>query len=370
VRAGKVPEALARTETSGDVGRAREQLLKQIRTISESSRRVADQLFDHAGKIKKEQFRQTLFLGFLALILALAVSWLLVTSIRKPLKELSLAMGRFRRGEGEARSGYASANEFGRISAAFNEMPETLATQNQINDQAAQLAGIMMRESELRSFCHEVLKVMINQTGAQTGAIFLLNQQKNVFECFDSIGLSAEARGSFDASISEGQLGLALASGQMERITDIPSDAELTIKVMGGEVRLRDIVTIPLTSNGTTPAIVSLSSIHKFSENAIRLLTEIETTLNARIHGVLAHWHLQTFAEQLEAQNMQLEEQKRTISAQAGSLAQANAVLEQLNRELAQQKRQLEEVSRLKSAFLSNIRTLDLGKVQFSYCFV
>lgn len=214
VRVGKTVEAMDRAEKSGNVGRAREQLLEQIRTISEFSQRQADQLFDDTRKAKEAQFGQTLFLSLIA---------------------------------------------------------------------------------------------------------------------------------------------LALASGQMERITDIPGDARLTIKVVGGEIRLSDIVTIPLAIGETTPAIVSLTSIHKFGENAIRLLMEIKSTLNARIHGVLAHWHLQTFAERLEAQNMQLEEQKKTIAAQAASLAQANAVLEALNRELEMQKTQLEEVSRLKSAFLSNM---------------
>jgi hypothetical protein len=53
VRAGKTVEAMDRTEKSGDVGRTREHLLEQIHTISEFSRRMADQLFDDTRKVKK-----------------------------------------------------------------------------------------------------------------------------------------------------------------------------------------------------------------------------------------------------------------------------------------------------------------------------
>jgi signal transduction histidine kinase/CHASE3 domain sensor protein len=348
VRAGKTAEALARSEESGVVGRAREQLLEQIRTISEFSRRSADQLFDDAGMVKEAQFRQTMFLSLLALVLALAVSWRLVTAIREPLKELSGAMDRFRRGEGEARSGYASANELGLISAAFNEMAETLETQARINDQAAQLAGVMLREVDARRFCREALRTLMAHTGSQIGAVYLLNEPKTDFEHFESIGLSAERRASFSAEVREGEFGTALSTGSMQRIGDIPADTVFCLAAVSGELRPREIVTLPLQVGEETIAVISLARVSAYEDTAMRLLEVVSGTIAARLNGVLAYRRIQQLAERLETQNRELEKQKRELSAQ-------NTEMEALNRELEMQRTQLEEVSRLKSAFLSNM---------------
>jgi len=334
VQAGKISEALARAGTSGDVGRARERLIEQVRTIREFSKRRADQLFNDVGTLKEGQFRQSIFLGLLALILALVVSNHLIGAIREPLKELGGIIDRFRRGEGEARSGYAFANEFGIISAAFNEMAETLETSAQINDQAAQLAGIMLRESDARRFCREVLRGLTAHTGSQIGAFYLLNEAKTDFEHFESIGLSAERRASFSAGVREGEFGTALAVGSMQRISDIPADTAFCLAAVSGELRPREIFTLPLQAGGETIAVLSLGRVSAYEGTAIRLLEVVSGTIAARLNGVLAYRHIQLLAEQLITQNRELEA---------------------LTRELEMQKVQLEEVSRLKSAFLSNM---------------
>jgi signal transduction histidine kinase/HAMP domain-containing protein len=348
VRADKTVEAMDRSEKSGDVGRTREHLLEHIHTISEFSRRMADQLFDDTHKAKEAQFHQTVFFSFLALALALAVSWLLTASIREPLKELSQAMDRFRRGEGEARSAYVSANEFGLVSAAFNEMAETMETQARINDQAAQLAGIMLRESEARIFCREVLHALMSHTGSQIGAVYLLNEAKTDFEHFESIGLSADRRASFSAEVREGEFGPALAAGRMQRISDIPADSAFSLAAVSGELRPREIITLPLQVGKETIAVISLARVSAYEDTAVRLLEVVSGTVAARLNGVLAYRQIRQLADRLEAQNRELEEQKRELAAQ-------NTEMETLNRELEIQKAQLEEVSRLKSAFLSNM---------------
>jgi len=348
VRAGKTAEALRRTQESGDVGRMRQQLIEQIRVISEFSRQRADRLFDDVRKTREAQFRQTLVLSLIALFLTLAASWLLTANIREPLKELSLAMDRFRRGEAGARSGYVSANEFGGISEAFNEMAETLETQNLINDQAAQLAGIMLRESEARVFCREVLTALMSHTGSQIGAVYLLNEAKTDFEHFESIGLSADRRASFSAGVREGEFGPALVAGRMQRISDIPAETAFTLAAVSGEMRPREIITLPLQVGKETIAVISLARVSAYMDTAVRLLETVSGTAAARLNGVLAYRQIRQLAERLEAQNRELEEQKRELSAQ-------NTEMETLNRELEVQKTQLEEVSRLKSAFLSNM---------------
>ncbi|MEW6219022.1 MAG: response regulator [Thermodesulfobacteriota bacterium] len=141
--AGRLAEVAARLQaTGGDAGRKRVQLLARIQAISEFARNKSTDLYRKATAQKDDLNRAMAI--FLALILGLTllVSWLLVRGIRDPLMQLTAATERFRQGETGARSGYASANEFGALSLTFNTMAETVEAQMRLAEtQANELAA-------------------------------------------------------------------------------------------------------------------------------------------------------------------------------------------------------------------------------------
>jgi len=94
--------------------------------------------------------------------------------------------------------------------------------------------------------------------------------------------------------------------------------------------------------------VVSLASIHPFSESSIRLVNNIWSVMSARITGVQAFCKIREQAEILEAQNREREEQRRALSVQSSELSEQNTELELL-------KKQLNEANRLMSVFLSNM---------------
>ena len=348
IQAGRAAAVLDRIRETGDIGLARGRLMNQLDKISDLSRRNADRLFAESAALKEAQLRQAAAAGFCALLLALFLSWRLIRAVRDPLREIGRAMERFRRGEREARSGYVSANEFGRLSGGFNEMAATLETQGTINEQAAQLAGVMLRESEARTFCREVLKTLMTHTNSQIGAFYLLNEQKTAFEPFESIGLSADRRACFAADLREGEFGPALVAGRMQRITDIPADTAFSLAAVSGELRPREILTLPLQAAGETIAVISLAKVSAYEEQALQLLDLVSATAAARLSGVLSFRRIRHLAKRLDEQNRELDAQKQELIRQG-------AELDAMNRELDMQNRSLEEASRLKSAFLSNM---------------
>ena len=348
LRAGKTAEALARTK-SGGVGQAQaDTVIGQIRRVEAFARSKADQLYRDATAKHDGLNRQLAIVAAVILLLSLLVAWLLLHGIKTPLAELAAAVEQLRLGKLETRSRYLADNEFGTLSAAFNTMADVIQTEMSIEAKAAQLAGIMLREEELHAFCRELLKGLLQHTGSQVGAVYFLNAAQTTFEHFESLGLGTAGRAAFSAAELEGELGAALATRQIQRITDIPVDTRFTFAAVSGEFTPREILTIPVLSEQAVTAVISLASIRAYDAAAVRLVHDIWSVLTARVSGVLAHRQIQDLAQRLEQQNRELETQQKELAAQTHELTQQNI-------ELGLQKRQVDEANRLKSAFLSNM---------------
>ncbi|MEI8189416.1 MAG: response regulator [candidate division NC10 bacterium] len=341
LRAGKVTEAAARTKSSGGGGAQVETLMGHVQKISDYARNRGDQFYRDAQALNSSLNRQLAVIVAFILLLSLIIAWLLLKGIKTPLAELTVVTEQFRQGKLEVRSRYASANEFGTLSTSFNTMADAIQTQMQINENAAQLAGVMLREEEVKAFCRELLKALLQHTGSQVGAVYFLNEAKTAFEHFDSIGLGAGGRAAFSASELEGELGAALATRQLQRITGIPADTRFAFAAVSGEFTPREILTIPILSGSEVTAVISLASVRAYDAPSVQLINDIWNVLTARVNGVLAFRKIKDFAERLEYQN-------RELDVQADELTEQNA-------ELEMQKRQLDEANRLKSAFLSNM---------------
>jgi signal transduction histidine kinase/DNA-binding response OmpR family regulator len=282
------------------------------------------------------------------LLLSGVVIWLLIKGIKAPLVELTAVTEQFQRGKMDGRSRYVSANEFGSLSTAFNVMAETIQKEMHISMNSAQLAGVMLREDEIHAFCREMLKALLQHTGSQMGAVYFLNEAKTTFEHFYSIGLGASGHAAFSATALEGELGTALASRRIQRITDIPADTHFAFAAVSGDLMPREILTIPVLSDHTVSAVISLASVHAYDASAIRLVDDIWSVLTARMNGVLAFRKTSELADRLAKKNAELDQQSRELASQAAELSEQNA-------ELEMQKKQLDESNRLKSAFLSNM---------------
>ena len=340
LRTGKRAEALARQKSTGADGRETAALLEAVRRMDVFARDRGDKFYQDAQTQERVlAMRLWILLGAILLIAAV-ISSLLLKTIRSPLEELTAAAERYRKGDLASRSGYVSANEFGTLSAAFNALAGTVETELQRRESAARVAEVMLREEELGAFCRELLKALLDHTGSQVGAVYLLNAAKTGFEHFESIGLAASDR--------QVEFGLALATRQIQLTRDIPSDARCTVSTIIGELVPREILTIPVLSGEEVAAVVSLASVRSYPEPVIRLVNDLWSVLAARLNGALRLRQLHMFSERLEHQNRELESQKRELSLQAAELGEQNI-------ELEWQQKQLREANRLKSTFLSNM---------------
>jgi signal transduction histidine kinase/DNA-binding response OmpR family regulator/HAMP domain-containing protein len=345
---GNKSEAAARTRADGPDGQQLKKRMGNVREIGDFAIQKADQIYADAGK-HKNILMARLVAMFAAIFLAsLGVGFLLLKGVKDPLRELSRAAELYRRGKLDARSRYASKNEFGALSESFNALAEAVQVELRSRDDVSAIAAILFRKEEMRDFCRELLLALLQHTGSQVGAVYLLNERKTAFDHFESIGLSPAGRASFPAAGYEGEFGAALATRRIQHLTDIPRDARFTFNAVTGEFPPREILTIPILSGREVTALVSLAGVRSYSESALRLVKDTWSLLTARMNSLQALRQIRAFAERLELQNRELEEQKKELMMQKDEMSEQNI-------ELELQKKQLDEANRLKTTFLSNM---------------
>ncbi len=371
LRAGQTAEAVRRTRPTGAGGHHVDLTLAALQKVSDFAAARGDQFYADAQADRDAlRSRLALTLGGI-LLLTLAISYLLLRGIRQPLRELTAVAEQYRAGRLDARSRYAAAsgNELARLASAFNALAGTVQAEMQSRADAADIAEVMLREVELADFGPALLAELIEHTGSQVAALYLLNEARTAFEHFASIGLAAGGRAAFSATEPEGEFGAALAARQIQHLSEIPPQTRFTFATASGDFRPAALLTIPILAERQVVAVISLASIRTYPPATVRLVNDIWSVLTARFNGVLAHRQLHAFSVKLEGQNRELAAQGQELMAQASELtaqkqelmaqgaeltAQASELTGQ-NIELGLQKQQLDEANRLKSRFLSNM---------------
>lgn len=347
-RAGRIKEAASRTKTFGIAGGQVEVLMKDIDKISRFAQKKMDELYDRAETSSTLLNIQLAFFMAAILILTTLLMTLILRNIRNPLILLTETTEKFGNGDMTARSSYKSNNEFGKLSESLNFLADKVEKNQELDRKISEISKLMLSEYDVKKFFNTTLSKIAELTNSQLAAIYLLNDKKDKYELFESLGLSSDAQKSFSSESFEGELGLALSSKEMKHIRNISRETKFVFKAVAGTLIPSEIITIPIVSNNIVTAVISLGSINDYHPQSIDLLESILATLSARIEGVLAFQKINNFINKLEKQNRELEAQKNELESQATELYSQN-------KELEIQKKQLDEANRLKTSFLSNM---------------
>jgi len=347
-QAGDLEEAIRRSNYDGAGGIQIAAIMKNLAAINNFAQGKGDEFYAKALAQKNQTAQQLVFLLAALLACGLIIGYFLVRAIKEPLVALINAINAFKLGKLESRSHYSSLNEFGLLSSAFNNMAESIETRMLARQNAASLSNALLYENKLQSFADKLLSTLTALTGAQMGAVYLLNASKTAYDCLDSIGLAETTRESFNALNLEGELGLAAATKTIQHISDIDPSTRFTFETVYDKHRAKEIITIPLFKGEEVYALISLASIRPFTTLSLELVNDIWKELNARLAAVLAANQIADYAQKLERTNSELDAQAKEVAMQRDEMAEQNI-------ELEMQKKLLDEASQLKSSFLSNM---------------
>jgi signal transduction histidine kinase/CheY-like chemotaxis protein/HAMP domain-containing protein len=347
--AGNIEQVKENVKVNGIVGVYRERMIKHISNIDQYATNKAVSLFDEAHKLS-DTLTATLILGILfVFIISLSIIFILLRNIRRPIKELISAADRFNDGDLSARSISDHENEFGKLSSSFNSMVEKIQTERNLSDKTETLTNAMLSVDNSHKFFRELLPVIAQLTNSQMAAVYLLAEDKEHYEHYESVGMTPEAANYvFSATGLHGEFGAVLSSHKIEYIRKIPHDTQFIFQSVSGKIIPREIITIPILAANEVVAIISLGSVRKYSDEANQLVDRIFDILTARVEGILTYRKMRKYSKQLVTQNDELETQRNEMEQQSIELSEQN-------RELEIQKNQLHEASRLKTNFLSNM---------------
>ena len=348
MRAGDVKEAAIRTRNNGIEGVQVMKVLSTLLTIDDFSSNKSKSFYQISKSLKNAMINRLLLLVGAILLASGMIVVVLVRNIRTPVKELTAVTRRFHTGDIHARSSYKSKNEFGILSDSFNTLAESIQDNIILSESISDITRVMLSEDDAGKFFQSTLLTLSTHSNAQMAAVYLLTDDTKTFEHFESVGISENARKSFDAGNFEGEFGLALSSRKVQHIKNITEDTRFIFHTVNGKYFPREIIVIPILANNKVTAIISLATINAFGKQSVQLVNNILGTLNARIEGILTLRKIKLFSEKLELQNTELESQKTELSTQSTALMEQNT-------ELEMQKKQLDEASRMKTVFLSNM---------------
>jgi signal transduction histidine kinase/DNA-binding response OmpR family regulator len=341
LRTAERDDAAARSRSGGADGVLMDELMARLAKIGDFALQKGDQFYVEALERHESLNRQLIGMIVAILLLSMLVGWVLMKAIKEPIAELTAAALGFRHGQRDVRVRFASANELGVLAAAFNDMADQIQGEALRKQNAAELADVLLRQMDPRDFCRELLAAIMVRTGSQLGAVYLLNQAGTDFELFESVGMTVGGRASFSASGMEGEIGAALATRQIQRLSSIPPDTRFVYAAASGQFLPREILTIPIVSGDLVTAVISLASLRDYPESAVCLVNDVWLAMAGRLNAMLDERRIRAFAVRLEEQNRELDQQTTELTGQ--------------NTELEFQKRQLDEANRLKSTFLANM---------------
>lgn len=347
-RAGQFEEGAGRTKSTGIAGKQVDIIMSQLQKIDDFSKNMGDQLFAASERLNKLLNIQLIVIVMFVLFALLLTNYLLRKNIKNPLTELFMATQNFDKGDLSVRSSYKSKNEFGKLSFSFNRLAENIQWDMELNQSAVDFSELMVKEEEMEKFFNSTLLYMMNQSGAQLAAAYLLSDDHNTYELIHAIGAGSQARSSFSAREFEGETGAVISSGKIQHIKKIPESTRFLFNTVSGTFIPREIISIPILSADHVIAVISLAGLNSFNIQVLRFIEKIHSAYSARINGIVASQKIKIFSERMEALNQELEAQKAELSMQSAELGEQN-------RELEMQKNQLSEASKLKTSFLSNM---------------
>ncbi len=348
LREGYISEATKQVRFDGTAGLQAKKVIEALMVISTFADNKATQFYAEAQKNRNSNlFLMSIILTIIALFASI-ISYRIIRGIMKPLKSLKEATDDFTDGKFDARCDYKLINEFGELSSSFNIMAQTVENEIQIKEKLSKLSKVMIRKENIKDLCKELLVELLPLTNSQMGAIYLPGNDQTTFYLYESIGLPADCIKSFSVLDKEGDFGLVIATKKPQHINNITTGNRFSLSTPSGSYNAKSIISFPIIEDEEILMIVSIASLSSYSDVDISLINSMTNELAARIVSIQSAMKVEKFAHELNIKNIELQQQAKELSAQTDELIEQNI-------ELEMQKKQLDEVSRLKSSFLSNM---------------
>lgn len=296
-----------------------------------------------------------LIIVVLSTIAVIGIAIMISKRISDPIRQMVSSAEMIAQGNPAVRIEIDRSDEIGQLSRATNIMAETIASQLFVQQGASDAVQSMVGATSVDTFNKAVLQKLMELTGTPMGVFYARKAESTVFYPMESVGANSELLQSFNADTFEGEFGVALAERKISRIRNLPEDTVFQFKTFTGNIVPKEIITIPIISNGKASAVICLASLQGCPQGVIKLLDLIRPSLNSAYANFLAAETTQILSDELSGKNQELEAQTEELTSLTEELRVQSEELRQQYHELDAQKQQVESANRLKSQFLANM---------------
>jgi HAMP domain-containing protein len=189
LKTGDRESAAKRTMGSGIGGSHAMHILAKINDISDFATKKATEFYHNATELHDTLNTQVFAIVGLLVFLIAGLGYFLFARIRGPLNELTIAAQQFQTGNFAARCSYVSKNEFGTLSATFNQMAEAISLRIETENNNAAIAKALIAANELKAFAETVLEKHMEITESNLGAFYIRNRENSHFSPLAAIGV-------------------------------------------------------------------------------------------------------------------------------------------------------------------------------------
>ncbi|MGX5689596.1 response regulator [Arcticibacter tournemirensis] len=249
-------------------------------------------------------------------------------------------------------------DNLGSLALSLNKMAESLDYSfNLLSDKEWLQAGIaglndkMINATDVEPLTSNTLNFIIKYTGSQTGALYLLQDEKNLL-LSSSYALPPDKK-RMVVKVGEGLVGQCALSKESILLEEIEEE-HLFISLSAGEIKPKNIIAIPVLFENNLKGVIELGSIEKFSDLSLEYFKSISHNTGIAINTAQNRRRLQELleetqaqSEELQTQHSELENLNTELEAQAQKLQASEEELKVQQEELLQANKELEERSKI-----------------------
>jgi CheY-like chemotaxis protein/signal transduction histidine kinase/HAMP domain-containing protein len=290
----------------------------------------------------------SLLILLISMVIVYFLSLKISASVSAPVVAISNVAKRFKEGEYDLRSTVTTEDELKSLSASFNGMADSLSHQMQVLKSVQSVMNIVVQSDSSAEFCNTVLNQLIQISDSCAGVFYGFDSKRNKFRVESSQGLNKNSIKDVLETELQGEMLKCFESGDICLLKDIPEDCQYCYHTLMGDIRPKTQITLPIQVFGKVHGIVSLISLHEYSNTHKDIIYSLWQPLTTGFSNLISSELTAELANGLEESNLELERQK-------GELQKKSEELQNQNLELEIQRKQVEQANSLKSQFLSNM---------------
>ena len=283
-------------------------------------------------------------------------------SISKPIVKLDKVAQKMTAGDFSLKNDIATQDELGSLAKAFNEMAESIQSKLFIQDGVFHVSKVMIGRDNMKKYARGLLQVLMKLTDAQMSTFYVLDEEKKEYTLYTSVGANEKLLNPFKLDFPEGEFGNVFSNKEIYHLKELKDDTLFTFRTTAGDIIPKEIISIPVLVEQEIIAVISLVTVHDFSKEALEIIKNTWSHINASYSSILSNDKRRILTEKLTASNteleqktIELEEKSEELLKQTEELQRNSEELQEQNLELEAQRKQIEAANNLKSEFLSNM---------------